>query len=188
MRARFALLVFLLLAGWLGAQTCPAVKTPTSLSLVVERNAQTGTKEATATLVSIDAAQKSAFPLQGETVYFQECAPGNFSSSCPSYSHPCSLPPDDLWYCDSGCCGGGVAAKTDDSGKAMAELPGDDSVLVAAYFGGGSYLPSNSTANYAYPAVYGSVSLVSYWPFFVIALVVLWALLPVIRKRVKGDS
>ncbi len=164
-------LVFLLvLSAPAIAQMCPVERVPTELDMSVDRNIQSGVLTATAKLSGIDLVGKAAAPLPLEEIYFQECLVGNYTAAtCPASAHTCAGPPQDYWECTTGCCRSNIVKKTDADGIAIALFPLDnETIIVGAYMGGDVYLPSNSTASYLYPPLFGSLGITACFPLFLI--------------------
>ncbi|MFH1448181.1 MAG: hypothetical protein ABIG39_04920 [Candidatus Micrarchaeota archaeon] len=172
MQRRFLmpLVLLLVLSAPAVAQICSVERVPTELDLYVDRNIASGVLTATATLTGIDLVGKASAPLILETIIFQECIVGNYTNTtCPIYTHVCGAPPQDYWYCSTGCCGSHLSKRTDTDGKAIALFPlNNESTIIAMYPGDDVYLPSNSTASYLYPPLFAGLSITPCFPLFLI--------------------
>ncbi len=169
MRFCWVLAVLVFAATFSFAQIRPEEKLPTEITLHVEKNGASGVLDARATLIALDLSGNAAVPLQGEIVFFQECAVGEFASGCPSGAHRCGPIPQDYWQCSSDCCMGHMAKLTDLEGKADATFEGANRTSIfAVYPGSNAYLPSNTTANYVYPTVNSSINANVFFPLMVL--------------------
>ncbi|MFH0817428.1 MAG: hypothetical protein V1909_02225, partial [Candidatus Micrarchaeota archaeon] len=152
------------------AQFCPVEKIPTETQIYVDRNIASGVAQVTATLTAISLATKATSPLPKETMWFQECAIGNFSSGCPaSYSHTCGGIPQDYWKCESTCCMAHQSKPTDADGKSSVLFPlMENTTYIAVYLGGDAYQPSNSTGSFLYPPMLGALDIGACFPLFLV--------------------
>ncbi|MFH1470109.1 MAG: hypothetical protein ABIF01_00005 [Candidatus Micrarchaeota archaeon] len=163
-------MLLLILSASVFAQYCPVERVPTETELYVDRNNASGVFHCTATLTGIDLVTKATAPLPKETIYFQECAIGNFTvSGCPPYAHVCGPIPQDYWACPSTCCMAHISRTTDVDGKASVTFPLMDNVtIIALYLGGDVYLPSNSTGAFLYPPMFGALDIGACFPLILV--------------------
>ncbi len=170
MRALLLLIAFILAASpaFAGCNgVCPSDKFPTELQLYIQKDSS-GAIRASAALISIDLSGKAAIPISREKIFFQMCAFGNFEE-CPTGFHRCGPVPQDYWQCSSGCCGENAVKETDDDGKATALFtPVENATVAAVYPGGDTYLPTNSSAAYLYPPLYGALNISACFPLVLI--------------------